>query len=439
MARSMNSERGSALVEAAIIFPVLILIIYWSAALTDVLVLKLKAAEALRYALWESTVWKAPAQINSEVQQKFVDLRSPRSLNVPYTGLLMYPLAADIAWSANVDTTSRFVGLGGRSAQMPAGTGIDKFINLLLGALSKVVDTAARTQKFNVNGKAVARVTLVHARHDEKASPILKGGDLLGNKGGNDLDHPKSMTNFTFQAPLPSQRPMQLIFDTWKAWPKPAAYTKDGGGTDVGTSPSQTYPEVERQVSAQVTKIAFFGLNQIPGIDTLHKIVNKVSGAGVTEAVIGGRLPDIFSADRMDDSQNKPLRGPITILPPEGIVEGWAPSRCDINRSSVACPNQRVGDVTSAANMQTLTADGSNGQGVDRTRYTVPYKINTVYWKRYGGMDRDMTGPQLTTVKAQIATNNEYVKSYKCRGHYFAGSIRAQEPDVKRRYQPSCR
>ena len=236
MAPPENNERGSALAEAAIIFPVLILVLYWSAALTDVMVLKLKAAEALRYALWESTVWKAPAQINTEVQQKFVDLRSPRSLDVAYTGLLMVPLAADLAWSANVDTTSQFVGLG------------------------KAIDTAVRTQKFNVNGKAVARVTLVHARQDARASPILKGGDL------------------TFQSPLPSQKPMQLIFDTWKAWPKPAAYTRDGGGTNIGISPSQTYPEVEKQVSAQVDKIAFVGLNKIPGVGTLRNIVARIAG-----------------------------------------------------------------------------------------------------------------------------------------------------------------
>ena len=48
--RSLGGQSGSALVEAAILFPVLILILYWSIALTDVLVLKLKASEAARFA-----------------------------------------------------------------------------------------------------------------------------------------------------------------------------------------------------------------------------------------------------------------------------------------------------------------------------------------------------------------------------------------------------
>src|SRR3954468_23495801 len=105
MANRRNSERGSTMVEAAIIFPCLVLILYWSAALTDVMELKLKAAEALRYSLWESTVFKAPATINNEVQQRFLDLRSAKNVNLQYTGLLMYPLARDMAWSASVDTT----------------------------------------------------------------------------------------------------------------------------------------------------------------------------------------------------------------------------------------------------------------------------------------------------------------------------------------------
>src|SRR4030081_2421464 len=98
MTTTRHSERGSAMVEAAIIFPCLVLILYWSAAITDVMVLKLKAAEALRYSLWESTVFKPPKQIDTEVQQRFVDLRSPKAINVQYTSLLMYPLARDMAW-----------------------------------------------------------------------------------------------------------------------------------------------------------------------------------------------------------------------------------------------------------------------------------------------------------------------------------------------------
>src|SRR5215510_10375595 len=151
-----TSESGSALVEAAIVLPCLVLVVCGSAALTDALVLKLKAAEALRYALWESTIFKSPRQIDLEVQQRFADLRSPRGLNLQHTGLLLYPWSRDLSWRADLDTTSAEAGLGG---------------------------AAAAAMKFNTHGVALARISL-RARH-----------------GAHSL---------AFQAPLAAQRPMQL-------------------------------------------------------------------------------------------------------------------------------------------------------------------------------------------------------------------------------------
>jgi len=113
--RLHREERGSALTEAAIVVPCLVLIVYWSSALSDVLVLKLKAAEAVRYALWESTVFKSPEQIDVDVQRRFADLRSPRQIRARHTGLVLYPLARDLAWRAHVDTTTAEVSLGGES------------------------------------------------------------------------------------------------------------------------------------------------------------------------------------------------------------------------------------------------------------------------------------------------------------------------------------
>ena len=437
MAARRKGERGSAMVEAAIIFPCLVLILYWSAALTDVMVLKLKASEALRYTLWEMTVFKAPTQINTEVRQKFVDLRSPKTINVSYTGLLMYPLARDMLWSATVDNTTNKGGIGGNRVP-PQGNGwLDKILNLVQNALSSVVDANLRLWKFNLNGEATAIVTLVHARHDEQASPILKGGDLLGLKGGNDLDHPKSMTNFTFRAPLPSQRPMRLIFDTWKAWPKPQAYTLDGAPTDVNTSPARTYPAVEEQVARQVDRIAFFGLNNVPFITTIRNIFNVIMRGPISEYIVGGRLPDVISSERMDG----PKRGPMTILPPDRDPSdpSWVPNQCDRNGSSVPCPTNRLGDDTSTRNTPVIRANNdSMGDGVDRSRYTIPYRINTQYWTESGGTDQKAEGRNLRTVAANLASNNDYVKTWQCRGHYFAGSIKAQETVPDNRYRRSC-
>jgi len=425
------------MVEAAIIFPCLVLILYWSAAITDVMVLKLKAAEALRYSLWESTVFKAPEQIDKEVQQRFVDLRSPKSVNTTYTGLLMYPLAADMAWKANVDMTSQKVGIGGARLPPPSEGFLDKLLSGVSNALAPAVDVNLRLWKFNMGGEAVATVTLVHAGHDEKESPILKGGDLLGLKGGNDLDHPPSMSNLTFRAPLPSERPMKLVFDTWKAWPRPAAYTKDGASTDTTVSPAKTYPVVEEKVARQVDRIAFFGLNNVPFIGTVRNIFNFIMRGPVTEYIVGGRLPDVISSERMDG----PKRGPMTILPPDRDPSdpGWVPNRCQINGRNVNCPSHRLGDETSSSS-RALFLDNykSMGDQVDRSRYTLPYRINTYYWTESGGTRDNATSARTRPVKARIATDNDYVRTWQCRGHYFAAGTKPQETNASHRYKGKC-
>ena len=68
-----STERGSAMVEAAIVFPVLVVIVMWSAAIADIMVLKLKAAEAARYALFETTVLHTGPQIDADVQARYLE------------------------------------------------------------------------------------------------------------------------------------------------------------------------------------------------------------------------------------------------------------------------------------------------------------------------------------------------------------------------------
>ena len=422
--RLHREERGSALTEAALVVPCLVLIVYWSSALSDVLVLKLKAAEAVRYALWESTVFKSPERIDVDVQRRFADLRSPRRIRARHTGLLLYPLARDLAFRAHVDTTRAEVSLGGASRLQPTGGPWDRFAQLVGGAIPGSVDAAARSMRFNTNGVALARVSLVRAGQGGRPL-ILGGGDLLGRRGANDLGRPRSLASFALQAPLASRRPMQLVFDPWKAWPKPAPYTFTRADTDTSASPSRTYPRVERQVSAQVREIAFAGVSRIPGFREWSGLVSRISRSGVSQAMVGGTLPDVFSTDRMDDPATN--RGPITILPPERAPESWVPHGCEIAGKDVPCPTQRAGDVI-ATGTGVIGLDGTQsvGDGVDRTRYTVPYRINTAWWRSAGGLDRELETPHLEPVKAQLATDNGYVKSYRCRGHFFAGSRKAQ-------------
>lgn len=429
-------ERGSAAVEAAIIFPCLVLILYWSAALTDVLVLKLKAAEAVRYSLWETTVFKPPPRIRIEVQEKFADLRSPRAVHASSTGLLITPLAKDLSWSASVDSTAQRVSIGG-TPRLPSGTGLGRWLGVVMGKLSGAVDGQMGREKLNLHGSATARVSLARGTHDQ-ASPLLHGGDLPGLRGGDDLAAPRSLRDFRFRAPLPSQRPMQLVFDTWKAWPKPAAYSLAGAPTDTATSPQKTYPAVEAQVSAQVGRIAFFGLASQPWFSKLREVGNTL--LRLLGPLAGGDLPDVFSSGRMDLPGNK--RGPITILPPQLPEQPWVPHGCEVRGRTETCATQRLGDLRVSGDSPAFLDDAvSLGSRVDRTRYTLPFAIHTEYWTQAGGTnDGDQTGRdrRLAAPSAGIVRRNDYVGTYHCRGHFFAGSQRAQEPDPGRRYGRGC-
>src|SRR6266849_1725039 len=409
--RRLGGQDGSALVEAAILFPCLLLILYWSIALTDVLVLKIKASEAARFALWETTVWKPAPQIEREVQQRFQDLRSPAGIQRASTGLLLSPRSSSLRWSAEVNTAAGEVTLAGNRAPVGRGPGIlGSFVATVAGWMAGGVQAAMRHERFNTSGVASARVWLVHAGRD--GSKVLAGGDLLGRQGRNDLGAPGSIADLTLTSPLPDRLPLQLVFDSWKAWPKPAAFQLSRAPTDLAVSPQQSPPEVEKQVAAQVGEVAFFGMRRQPWFRALDSVVGRIQSSRVTGALVGGRLPRIFSTGRMDSAE----RGPGTILP-QGT--------------------QRVCAVVSHA-AKRLTGLDAFTEGEDVPRNTVPHSINSQYWRSSGGTEGGSI-PSLSPLPARLATTNQYVQAWSCRGRFFAGSIAPQEPDLRRRYRSPCR
>lgn len=427
-------ERGSALVEAAVVLPILVLLLYWAIGLTDVLLLKIKSSEAARFALWESTVFRDPADIDRDVRERFADLRSPASQRVAHTGLLLYPNAQDVVFRAEVDTTSRKVSIGGAGRlELPAvPDAVLAPVRAVVGAIAEGVDAEMEREQFNVHGAAEARVALSRASRSD--SPILNGGDLLGRPGGDDMGPGTSMANWSFQTPLPSQRPMRLVFDTWKAWPKPPPYNTAGAPDGPGISPMLTYPTVERQVSAQVGKIAFLGLRQTWAFQKLSGALGDLLHSGVARALLGGEAPDPLATSTMDGDGP---RGPITILPVERPDVDWAPGR--------GLNVQRIGDVGTdgpspiwlRSNEALVKEDG----GEDYSRYTVPFRINTRYWTEEGGMDEDAREPRLQRPGSDVGTDaNGYVDAFHCRGHFFAGAVRDGVVAPSKRYRSAaCR
>jgi hypothetical protein len=423
-----RSERGSALVEAALVIPVLVLIIYWSAAMTDVLVLKIKSSEAARFALWETTVFRSGPDIAEDVARRFADLRSPAGLELSHTGLMLYPRARDVVWSAEIDATSRAVPLGGKARLPPASGLVLRLANAVLGTLQRGVDAELARERFNIHGEAEVRVRLARASH--RGSAILNGGDLVGHRGGGDLGHPRGMANWGFETPLPSQNPMRLVFDTWKAWPRPLQFTANGGPADPSVSPMSSYPMVEEQVSAQVDKIAFFGLHRTPALAKISGLLARVVNNGFMRSVLGGSAPDVFGTGRMDDGRG--VRGPITILPVERPDVAWVPGQ--------GLNVQRVGDVGSASEPAAwLTSNEAMTRhrgGADYSRYTVPYRINTHYWRHDGGVDGRTRRPLLEQPAPAVEVgSNGYVETFRCRGHYFAGAVRDGVTDWRKRYR----
>lgn len=430
-AKLAKREHGSALTEAAIVIPVIIILLFWAIAMTDIMVLRIKTSEAARFALWETTVFRQPAAISSDVAQRFRDLRSPASVNSQFTGLLLYPMAQHMILSSNVQP-NQTVSIGGKvKLDNPTGI-IDKFLGFLLGVVSGTVDGATGFFKFNRQGAATARVQLVRASHI--GSKILMGGDLIGNKGGNDYEHSGFMQNLAFATPVSiNHNPMRLVFDTWKAWPKTAAYTKNGAKTNIGVAPAQTYQTVEEQVSAQVDKIAFYGARQSGVISAVDNFMSRVNSSGVMNLLFGGTMPSILATGRMDTS----ARGPISIRPVASPDQGWVPAYTP--GAGMEAGSQRLGELATYGAAKAADAPRTAFiQNQDQTRYTVPYIINSQYFTDNGGGDRDVFKNKRKSMRPDLARTNEYVKTYQCRGHYFAGGIAAQQPDVSKRYRPNC-
>jgi hypothetical protein len=443
-------EAGSAMTEAAIIIPVLAILVFWASAMTDIIILKVKAQEAARFALWELTVFRSPAEITTDLKTRFQDLKSPESVADGKTNLLLYPKSTNLTWNVAINPRYQEVKIGGapQSGNSNGLGGVLGFVSQIAGFLGTTVDAGMRYMKFNTYGSGSVIVSL-GASHT--GSRILNGGDFAGHiSGGQDMRGTSIIDNLLFNAPVQGERPMRLVFDSWKAWPKPAMYTTDGATGNLANpalSPSQSYPVVESMVSQQVNQIAFFGLNQISFFNQLNNFMGQLLSSAIGQALVGGDAPTFFTTSPMDHRLNDvsihampvghrsfPI-GPVTILPVEPPT-GSAPG--------AGLFTNRLGDLGSAGySVQTVDEYKGMGAGSDQSRYTVPYRINTKYWTRNGGTNWNSgsmisAGSNVSPVAASIATKNNYVKTYACRGHFFAGATQAQISDPTKRFLHTC-
>lgn len=364
----LRRQRGSALTELAIISPLLVLVLLWSIAFTDMWVVKLKAQEATRFALWHIAAMQSPGDAQSEVARRYAKLHGderPDGTNTHVgTGLMTFPGTSGknvtIASTASVVATQ----LVNAHYQPPPGTGwfgrLLSVVQRFLGnAAAALLQPALRAFRFNLNGTAQTQVTLTA----QQALFHTSGKPLFG------VDFTPVAQLADFKAPGGQQ---QLTFDTWKAWPSPYHGQWDGKWqkpqvSDISLSPTNGYEAVERNVAGQIGSglpaMTYGGLQNVPLLGTLNSILQRVVCGPLN-------IPCLMNGS----TQRDPEKGPIAINPVTQLREG---------------------------------------------RYTVPYLLKSQYFNAEPGPNNGYS-PSKSNVPGY--NKNAYSDTYACRGNYYEGS-----------------
>jgi len=390
-----QDDRGSSLTEFALVAPIFGMLLFWSQFFTDIGIVKFKVEEAARFASWEMVAHRQKAQVQGEVVQNFADLSSVFAKNKP-VGTRSFKDPATVKCTID-DQVSAPLGQPGDQIPNPGGGGLlGKIIGWVAGFFAKAVNWAVGKFDFNQKGAAEATVEFT------VKNTLFPGGSILGMF----LDSGTKAT-LTMKARSPA-----IVWDTWKAWP--GKYQP--GSTNVGTDPMATYPSApggsasppEVVVKAHVSKIAYFGFMN----GMLGSILNAPSYLG---------FPPLVPKSTWNDSKEK--GGPIVMLQaekPTGQVAGSPRSRLE-----------RFGDSYVDNVMKNIN---SPDPGVDRSRHTIPYKVETEWWKEQGGYTRSAV---------KLAKTNDYVKMMQCRDVFYMGSRKAQTTSFMAGYAstafPGCK
>lgn len=384
---SRRRERGTALTELAILVPLFVIIFMWAQFFTDLGLVKLKAEEAARYALWEMAVQQPVGGAAASVQDRFKDLASP---NVPEFQLAR-PMGTQ-SFTAPVTVTVAIADqlgepFGGSIPQPNNGGGFwGQIASWLARFTGRVVDTMLR--RFGLETTSSAQVTDVSMTVQDRAFPGFRFLPLLVRDPGP----PRTVT-------VHASSPRMLV-DSWKAWA--SKYNPSRGDIrNIETSPYESYGSnfpgddglPERVVSAWVANAAFFGLG------------NQLSSATRAFTYIGLRNP--LSTDTHAGSTNsRDASGPITMLPGRTDSRGWTVSS--------GRPIKRYGgDFSSNYNSKETRSVGLSGE--DHPRFTVPGRIYSTEWTGSGGT--------MTPVQSWHS-RNPYTMMFDCRDVFYMGSVR---------------
>ncbi len=387
-----SNESGSSLTEFAIIAPLLILLVFWSEFFTDLGIFKLKLDEAARYAVWEMTAQRPPAAVAAEIQAKFAKLYSPDD-HVPSKppGILSFPTVTVTTVTINDNLPAPFAG----TVRNPWGGGGGGFVaqvmSFLYGLLNQAVDAVLRIYGFDTGGEAQATAVTFQAQ-----DTLFPGTDIRWLAFHMNDNAPPLVTMTTQSSPL--------LVNTWKAWPGKYSLYNQG---NVETDPYSTYGQPsapEQEVSARMGKMAFFGINRVPIVGTILRVLNRLFN------MVG--MPGITQTSTWADSS-----GPVSMFPGDRAKHTWAPGN--------GMPVQRGGDAYDRRDQNLFKNFDSPSPGIDRSRSTTPGAIHTDWWGGDGG-------PTLMTQNSSRwggrSLTNPYVKAYKCRDAWYMGAASGQVP-----------
>jgi hypothetical protein len=387
-----DREQGTALTEFVVIMPLFILLLFWSEFFVDLGLVKLKAEEAARYALWEMTAQRDPGAIQAEVSQRFKDLSSPADINSSApVGVRSFKNVTISTVSIVNNINAPFEG----NLQLGWGGGGGGFLNAMLrgigGLIGRTVDRLVQKMGFETHREAQATIEF------QVTNSLFPGGKLNGAAEGKlyEINEPGRALNLTIRTKSPP-----MLVDTWKAWPGPFASGSKNTNTDIydtyARNGGASAPEAE--VSSRMSKMAFFGLQ--------NNIIMRI--VGFTFTLTGFRDP--FSTKTWKDKS-----GPICMLPGDNALHSWAPGS--------GLGSLRLGDriYPQAAALQ-QPFDSPN-TGTDRPRSTVPGRLHTGWWNSEGGMTSVPRAVSFTN------TQNAYQAEYACRDAFYMGST---VPGLKR-------
>lgn len=389
--RIRTGEAGSGMTEFVIVLPLFVLLVFWSQYFTDLGIVRLKTYEAARYASWEMVAQRPPGVVQSEVQARFRDLRSPtdREYTKPY-GMRTFSLA-DITNVTVKDMDQAEFGRGELTNGNTSGI-FGRIMQYLTKFLNKAAKFFLETYKFDTRGLASSEVTF---RVNNVFLPKT-GGWLYKLFFTND----PAVMRVTMTAKGPP-----LLVNTWKAWPgKYAQSSKDLNANPYDTysrPPSGGASAPEKEVSARLggvrgqNGVAFAGIGSVLGfIDRIANFVN---------------LPSVANAGTWADKRG-PQHGPVVMLPGDRQSASWKPG--------YGAPLARVGHLYNSNTTKTTRGVPSNEPDrTDHYRFTTPSYVTTEWWRDKFGRDS-----RVATGYATNANSNPYIKMYRCRDAFYMGS-----------------